>query len=330
MRAFEYASPTTKEQVVNLLGSQWGEAEVLAGGTDLLALMKDDIVHPKRLVNIKDVKELRGITYSPGQGLRVGALATIQELLDNRVVARSYRALAQAAEGITSPQIRNMGTVAGDLCQRPRCWYYRAGFGLLARDEKGESLITKGDNRYHAILGNAGPAYYVNPSSLAPALIAMNARVQVYGPQGSREIPVARFYTTPQAEGEREYDLKPNEIVTSVIVPSLAGMKNATYEVRQREALDWPLATASVAVKMIGNKVETARIVMGHVAPIPWRSTEAEQYLVGKSISEETAQGAGNVAVLQAKSLGRNGYKAQLARTSVKRALLDAARGGGR
>ena len=330
MRAFEYASPATKEQVVGLLGSQWGEAEVLAGGTDLLALMKDDVVKPKRLVNIKEVKELRGITYSPGQGLRIGALATIQDLLDNAVVARSYRALAQAAEGITSPQIRNMGTVAGDLCQRPRCWFYRAGFGLLARDEKGESLVKNGDNRYHAILGNAGPAYYVNPSSLAPALIAMGARVQVYGPQGAREIPLARFYTTPGAEGEREYDLKPNEIVTAVAVSSLAGMKNATYEVRQREALDWPLATASVVVKMSGDKVETARVVMGHVAPVPWRSAEAEQYLIGKSITEEVAQGAGNVAVSQAKSLGRNGYKVQLARTSVKRALLDVARGGAR
>jgi xanthine dehydrogenase YagS FAD-binding subunit len=330
MRAFEYASPATKEQVVGLLGSQWGEAEVLAGGTDLLALMKDDVVQPKRLVNIKEVKELRGITYSPGQGLRIGALATIQDLLDNAVIARSYRALAQAAEGITSPQIRNMGTVAGDLCQRPRCWFYRAGFGLLATDAKGESLVPKGDNRYHAILGNAGPAYYVNPSSLAPALVAMGARVQVYGPQGAREIPIARFYTTPRAEGEREYDLKPNEIVTAIAVPSLAGMKNSTYEVRQREALDWPLATASVVVKMSGGKVETARVVMGHVAPVPWRSTEAEQYLIGKSIDEEVAQGAGNVAVLQAKSLGRNGYKVQLARTSVKRALLDVARGGAR
>lgn len=330
MRAFEYASPATKEQVVGLLGSQWGEAEVLAGGTDLLALMKDDVVQPKRLVNIKEVKELRGITYSSGQGLRIGALATIQDLLDNPVIALSYRALAQAAEGITSPQIRNMGTVAGDLCQRPRCWFYRAGFGLLARDEKGESLVKNGDNRYHAILGNAGPAYYVNPSSLAPALIAMGARVQVYGPQGAREIPLARFYTTPQAEGEREYDLKPNEIVTAIAVPSVAGMNNSTYEVRQREALDWPLATASVVVKMRGGKVDTARVVMGHVAPVPWRSTEAEQYLIGKSINEEVAQGAGNVAVLQAKNLGRNGYKIQLARTSVKRALLAAARGGAR
>ncbi|HYP26067.1 MAG TPA: FAD binding domain-containing protein [Blastocatellia bacterium] len=330
MRAFEYASPTTKEQVVSLLGSQWGEAEVLAGGTDLLALMKDDIVHPKRLVNLKEVRELRGITYSPGQGLRIGALATIQDLLDSAVVARSYRALAQAAEGITSPQIRNMGTVAGDLCQRPRCWYYRAGFGLFAKDEKGESLVKNGDNRYHAILGNSGPAYYVNPSSLAPALVAMGARVHVYGPQGAREIPAGRFYLTPSAEGEREYDLKPNEIVTAISVPPLGGMKNSTYEVRQREALDWPLAAASVVLRMSGNTVESARVVMGHVAPVPWRSTEAEQFLVGKSINEEVAQGAGNVAVLQAKSLSRNAYKVQLARTSVKRALLDAARGGGR
>src|SRR5205085_7059924 len=159
MRAFEYASATTKEQAVGLLGASWDDAAVLAGGTDLISLMKDDVVRPKRLVNIKEVKELHGIRTRSDKMLAIGALTTVQELIDD-AQARGYRALAQSAEGITSPQIRSMGTVGGDLCQRPRCWYYRAGYGLFAKDG-GESLVPAGDNRYHAILGNGGPAYFV-------------------------------------------------------------------------------------------------------------------------------------------------------------------------
>lgn len=327
MRGFEYANPTTKEQAVALLGGSWSDAEVLAGGTDLLSLMKDDVVHPKRLVNIKDIAELRGIKPSKA-GLRIGATVTIQELLDNAQIARDYPALVDAAEGITSPQIRSVGTVGGDLCQRPRCWYYRAGFGLLAKDTSGEPLVPSGDNRYHAILGNTGPAYFVNPSSLAPALIAYGATVRIHGPKGSRDVAVEKFFVAPQSDSAREYDLKPGEIVTEIVVPSAGGAKSATYEVRQKEALDWPLAAVSVALKMSGGKVTSARVVLGHVAPTPWRSTAAEAALTGKAVNEEIAKAAGEAAVSGAKSLGRNAYKIQLARVAVKRAILAAARGG--
>lgn len=332
MRAFEYANPTTKEQAVGLLGSSWSDAEVLAGGTDLLSLMKDDIVHPKRLVNIKDIAELGGIKSSK-TSLRIGATVTIQELIDNPQVAREYPALVHAAEGISSPQIRSRGTVGGEITQRPRCWYYRAGFGLLARapaSEGGESLVLQGDNRYHAILGNGGPALFVNPSSLAPALIAYGAKIRIYGSKGSREVAAEKFFIAPQNDNEREYDLKPGEIVTEIVVPSATGVKSATYEVRQKEALDWPLAAATVALKMSGGKVSSASVVMGHVAPIPWRATAAEQALAGKTIDEQVAQAAAEAAVAGAKSLGRNAYKIQLARVAVKRAILEAARGGAR
>jgi xanthine dehydrogenase YagS FAD-binding subunit len=328
MRAFEYASPTTLKQAVGLLSTSWGDSEVLAGGTDLLALMKDDVVAPKRLINIKDIKELRGITLGPKTGLRIGALATIQELLDNPAIHRQYPALAQAAAGISSPQIRAMGTVGGDLCQRPRCWYYRAGFGLLAKDEKGEPLIPTGDNRYHAIFGNGGPAYFVNPSSLAPALIAYGAKLQIQGPGGPRETPAEKFFLTPQSDGAREYDLKSNEVVVEIMIPPAVGVHGATYEVRQKEALDWPLAAASVTLKMAGDKVQAARVVLGHVAPVPWPSPEAEQALAGKTVTEETAGAAAGSAVEKAKALSHNGYKIQLARVAVKRAIMHAAHGG--
>ena len=329
MRAFEYASPATKDQAVRLLGNAWDDAAPLAGGTDLLALMKDDVYSPKRLVNIKELKELRGIVVGPRQ-LRIGALTTIQELADHPQVRQRFPAIAHAAEEIAGPQIRNMGTIGGNLCQRPRCWYYRTGFGLLAKDDTGASLVPSGDNRYHAILGNAGPAYFVSPSSLAPVLIALGGTVRLYGPNGKREIPLEQFFRTPQSESEREHDLKPNEIVTDIMVPTQAGVKTAFYEIRQKEAMDWPLALAAVALRIEGGKVGSARVLMGHVAPVPWRSEEAEQALMGKAITEEVAQSAAEAAVAKATSLGRNRYKIQLARVAVKRAILQAVRGGGR
>ncbi|MFP5263307.1 MAG: FAD binding domain-containing protein [Blastocatellia bacterium] len=329
MRAFEYASPATKEQAVRLLGDSWRDA-VLAGGTDLLSMMKDEIVAPKRLVNIKDIPELRGIKFNAKAGLRIGALVTIQELADSPEVRQRYSVISKTANEIAGPQIRNMATVGGNLCQRPRCWYYRAGFGLLAKDERGEPLVPSGDNRYHAILGNSGPAYFVSPSTLAPLFIALGALVRLHGPKGNREVAAEKFFRIPQSETEREHDLMPNEIVTEVIVPPLAGARCATYEVRQKDAMDWPLALASVALNMSGNKVGSARVIMGHVAPVPWRSPEAEAALVGKAITEESAKAAGDAAVANAKSLGQNGYKIQLARVAVKRAILEAAQGGAR
>jgi len=330
MRAFEYASPTTKEQAVSLLSTRWGDSEVLAGGTDLLSLMKDEVVTPKRLVNIKGVQELRGITLNAGTGLRLGALVTLQEVADHAELRRQYPAIAAAVDGVTSPQIRSMGTVGGDLCQRPRCWYYRSRLGLLAQDGGGKSLVVGGDNRYHAILGNSGPAYFVNPSSLAPALIVLGATFKIFGPNGGREVAAEKFFLSPRSNSDREYDLKPNEIVTEIRVPSAGGARSATYEVRQREALDWPLAAASVSLKMTGGKIQSARVALGHVAPVPWPSPEAEAALSGKAATEAVAQAAGDAAVSKAKGLSGNGYKIQLARVAVKRAILEAAGGGAR
>ena len=229
----------------------------------------------------------------------------------------------QAAEGVRSPQIRSTGTVGGDLCQRPRCWYYRAGFGLLAV-YKGKPLVPDGDNRYHAILGNSGPAYFVSPSSLAPILIALDAKVKLHGPQGARELTVKDFFVTPKSEGETEHALQPGEIVTEILVPNPGDVKMAIYEVRQKEALDWPLAAAAVVLKLDGGKVQSARVVLGHVAPVPWPSPEAEESLKGKSLNEDVAWEAGKSALGKATPLSRNAYKVQLARVAVKRALLRA------
>ena len=324
MNKFEYASPTTKEQAVAMLGKAWGETEILAGGTDLLSLMKDFVATPQRIVNIKGIKELSSLQILRDGSARIGALVTIDQLLE--ATRKSHPALSQAAAGIASPQIRNMGTVAGDLCQRPRCWYYRAGFGLLARNDAGQALVPSGDNRYHAILGNKGPALFVNPSSLAPALIALAAKVQIFGPDGAREVEVEKFFVAPQSSADREYALKSNELVTGISIPKSTGLLSATYEVRQREVLDWPLAAASVAIKLdAAKKVTSARIALGHVAPTPWVATEAASTLIGKTISEESAVAAGKLATAGAQPLSHNAYKVQLTQVAVKRALLVAA-----
>src|SRR5947209_11862844 len=217
MQSFEYANPTSVQEAVALLGAQWGQADVLAGGTDLLSLMKEHLHTPKRVVNIKNIKELEGI-HKTADGIRIGALVTMDELAKNADVKAAAKSLSDAAAAIPSPQIRHMGTVGGDVCQRPRCWYYRQGFGLLAMKD-GKSLVPDGANQYHAIFGS-GPAYFVSPSSLGPALVALNAKVKLVSAKGPREVPVASFFLAPANETARETALRADEILTEIIIPT--------------------------------------------------------------------------------------------------------------
>jgi xanthine dehydrogenase YagS FAD-binding subunit len=326
MRAFEYVSPASKEQVASLLGKN---AAILAGGTDLLALMKDDVVAPQRLVNIKQLSSLRGISYQAGNGLRIGALTTIAELAEAKNELTMYPALLEAANEAASPQIRNLATIGGNMCQRPRCWYFRNGMGLMPTAPDGKSMVVEGDNRYAAILGNFGPAYFVSPSTLAPVLIAYGAKIRLYSANGSgsgvRELPLESFFVIPRLENELEHDLKPGEMVIEIVVPPPArSLRAATYEVRQRAAFDWPLVQACVALEMDGNTVKSARVVLGQVAPIPWRSLGSEQALVGNQVTPETAMEAAKAAVARARPLSHNKYKITLAKVAVKRAILNA------
>ena len=321
MQNFEYANPTTLKDAAAMLSA---DSAVLAGGTDLISSMKDYLASPKRVVNIKGIKELGGISKT-ATGLRIGATVTLDEIAGNALVKAEYPSLSAAAIGISSPQIRNMGTAGGDLCQRPKCWYFRQGYGLLGVDQSGKALVPNGENRYHAIFGG-GPAYFVSPSSFGPALLALGAKVKLFSAQyGARVIGIEEFFVTPKNNITRETAVMPNELLTEILIPSAKGAKNATYEIRQKEALDWPLATASVVLTMKGTTVQSAAIVMGHVAPTPWRSAAAESAIAGKSITAASAEAAGAAAVADAKPLSQNGYKVQLAKVAVKRALLAAA-----
>jgi len=322
MQSFAYANPATLQEAVALLSARWGDSDVLAGGTDLLSLMKEHLHTPKRVVNIKNLKDLEGISKTAA-ALRIGALVTMDELAKNVDVKAAAKSLADAAAAIPSPQIRHMGTVGGDLCQRPRCWYYRQGFGLLAIKD-GKSLVPAGANQFHAIFGG-GPAYFVSASSLGPALIALGAKIKLVSAKGPREVAASAFFVVPQNDTAREIALRPDEILTEIVIPTGA-VRSATYEVRQKDALDWPLATASVALTMRGNVVASAKIVMGHVAAKPWDSAEAAKAISGKAITAETAEAAAKAAVSTAQPLSQNAYKVALARVAVKRALLAAAK----
>ena len=330
MRAFEYVSPASKEQVATLLGEK---GAILAGGTDLLALMKDDVVSPARLVNIKQLSSLRGITYQSGNGLRIGALTTIAELAEAKIELAMYPALLEAANEAASPQIRNLATIGGNMCQRPRCWYFRNGMGLMPTAPDGKSMVVEGDNRYAAILGNFGPAYFVSPSTIAPVLIAYGAKIRLYSASGSgsgvRELALEKFFVIPKSANELEHDLKPDEMVIEIVVPPPAqNLRAATYEVRQRAAFDWPLVQACVALEMDGNTVRTASVILGQVAPIPWRSLGSEQALVGNQITPETASEAAKAAVARARPLSHNKYKIALTKVAIRRAILSAQNAG--
>jgi xanthine dehydrogenase YagS FAD-binding subunit len=323
MKSFAYAAPSTVEDAAALLGDRWGATEIYAGGTDLVTCLKQGLTSPSRVVSLRNISSLRGIK-SDSKGIRIGAMTTLAELASNSDVKKHFPALVTAAKGVGSPQLMNVGTVGGDLCQRPRCWYFRNGHGLFGKDG-GESLVTKGDNRYHAIFGNEGDAKFVSASSLGPALIALFARITIVGAHGKkREVPAAAFFQRPKTEDDRETALKPNEILAEVFVPSL-GLKNATYEIRHRNGLDWPYVSASVSLNIEKGRVSSGSVVLGHVAPVPWDSADASIALRRVSVNESVATKVGQQAVLVARPLSGNAYKIQLVKTAVKRAVLAAA-----
>ncbi|GAC1344203.1 MAG: xanthine dehydrogenase family protein subunit M [Isosphaeraceae bacterium] len=318
MKAFEYVGPSTvAEAVTALAGGR--SAEALSGGTDLLCRLKDYVGSADRVVYLNDIKDLAGISSKEDE-LIIGAGTRLSKVLDSKEIKEKYPALHQATLEVGTPQIRNMATVGGNLLQRPRCWYFRNGFGILGLKD-GKSLIREGDNRYHSIFMTDGNALFVNPSSLAVPLIALGAHAKIQGPHGERTVPVEQLYRVPKTNEERENTLAHSEVLLSIHVPAPKG-KNGSYEVRQKQAHDWPLVMAAVNLVMDGETVSDARVVIYGVAPVPWRSESAEQAIKGKKVSHETATAVGTAAISGAKPLSMNAYKVGLVSTAVKRALL--------
>ena len=322
MKAFAYVNAADEKEAIAALGSERGRFLPLAGGMDLIALMKDHIVEPERVVNVKGLD--RTIRKTPDGGLMIGAAVTLAELASHADAATRYPALVQAAAEVGTPQIRNAGTVGGNLNQRPRCWYFRNEEFHCLKKGGARCFAVEGENQYHAIFGG-GPCHIVHPSSLAVPAIALNATFKVSGPAGERDVPAADYFQLPDRNLYGETVLAPNELLTHVMLPPPGAARSATYEVRFKQSHDWPLAMASVALAMKGQTVAGARIVLGAVAPVPWRSEAAETSLAGTVVSEQTASAAAEAAVTGARPMTQNGYKVQIARTAVKRAILKAA-----
>jgi xanthine dehydrogenase YagS FAD-binding subunit len=325
MRAFEYVKPATVADAVRELGRSWADAKILAGGIDLLGELKEGIIAPQRIVNIKGISGLRYIRFSEKEGLRLGALVTLEEIETHQVIRQRYTALAEAAHSVGTPQIRNVGTIGGNLCQRPRCWYYRDEHTKCLKKGGPMCFAYNGENKYHAILGG-GPCYIVHPSDCAPALIAFRASVTVVSPRGQRTVPLEEFFVLPSRRLDHETILEPDEIVTEIQVPAPAPNTRSTYlKFKERDSHDFAIVGAAVVMRLRGKVCEDVRIVLSGVAPIPWRSPEAEAVLKGKAITPELAEQAGKAAVAKAQPLSQNAYKVPLTQAIVKQAILRVA-----
>jgi xanthine dehydrogenase YagS FAD-binding subunit len=327
MKAFENVDVKSVKEAVGLLRKFAGEkknAAVVGGGSEYLQLMKVRVATPDYIVNLKTIPGLSYIKEDAG-GFRIGALTTLSELEEHKGVQEKLLFLSQAAGEAASPQIRNAGTVAGNLCQRPFCWYFRSASHVCLRKGGEICYSVSGDNRYHAILGG-GPSYIVHPSDLAPALVALDARIKLAGPAGEKTIPLEKFFVTPQVNARRENILGPADIVTEIQVPHpKAGSKGFYYKARERQAWDHAIVSVAAVVQSAGGAVREARVVLGGVAPIPWRVPKAEEFLRGKTIDDGAAQKAAEIALDGARPMKDNVYKIDLAKNLVRRALVASA-----
>jgi xanthine dehydrogenase YagS FAD-binding subunit len=328
MKNFTYYRPTTLEQVIPLLDQEWGKTELLAGGTDLLDLQKEYIAQPENVISLGGLGgAFNKITIArDGGSAEIGAGVKLAEVA--ATLQKRFPALATAAGMVGGPQIRNMGTLGGNLCQRNRCWYFRDEHAKCLLKGGKTCFAKDGENRYHAVFGTNGPCVIVHPSTLAPALIALGATASFMGPKGETgNIPVAKLFQAPATEKDREHVLRPTQFLVSVSVPGQLGVNaaNASYEVRHKQSYDWPLVQAAVSFTPKDGKATSVKIVLGHVAPTPYVAEKAAQTLEGKAITEGTVTEAVEAAAQGAKPLSQNAYKVKLIAVAVKRALLTAA-----
>lgn len=319
MRPFEHVNAPDIQTAITLLSE--ASTEAIAGGTDLLGELKERIKNPKRLVNLKTIPKLSEIRYDPKAGLKIGALATLSEIERRPVIREKFSVLAQAASSVATLQLRNMGTVGGNLCQKPRCWYYRNALFPCWLKGGEKCFAEDGENKYHAIF-RANRCHAVHPSDLAPALIALGATVRVVAADLDGEISLEELYTKPTASRRQMTILGPDELIVEVRVPRPKDGSGGVY-LKVMERQSWAFALVSVAAQLSceGERIADARLVLGGVAAIPWRAKDSERILTGQRFSEELAERAAEAAVAGAQPLRDNEYKVSLAKALVKRAL---------
>jgi xanthine dehydrogenase YagS FAD-binding subunit len=325
MRSFTHINAHTIEEAHSLLGKYKGKVVINAGGTDLLGVLKDEILpdYPEVVINIKTIAGLDSITENDG-GLTIGSLAKLADIANSRFIKERYPVLVEAAHSVAIPQIRNAATIGGNLCQDVRCWYYRyprhiGGPIQCLRKGSGPCLAVRGDNRYHAIM-EGKRCFAVCPSDTAVALAALDACIHVASPEGERRIAITEFFS-PLGNA-----LKPGDIVKDIEVPAFTGPTNQRYlKFTLRKPVDFAIVSVASVVTVENGICTDARIALGALAPGPVRARAAEELLKGKQINETVAAEAAQIAMAGAKPLSMNGYKIEIAKTLIKRTLL----GGG-
>jgi xanthine dehydrogenase YagS FAD-binding subunit len=320
MNRFEVAKPNTLAQAKDLVQEKaWSIYK--AGGIDVIDHLKEHLEEPPRIVDLKSIPGLSEIKVEADGSLRIGTLVKLADLAADERIKKTHTALAMAAGETASPQVRNVATLGGSVLQRPRCWYYRLEEYKCLKKGGEVCYAVGGENRYHVIFGG-GPSYAVHPSNTAVALVALGASFVLDGPKGARTVLASEFFQLPSKRSEVENTLDLAEILTEIRVPAAPG-RSIYADIRERQAFDWPLVSIAASVRIEGGLVKDARVVLGAVAPVPWRSSRAEAALMGKPMSEATLQDASRAATVGAAPLSDNGYKVGLVQTLVRRTLAQ-------
>jgi xanthine dehydrogenase YagS FAD-binding subunit len=323
MKNFEYAVPESIDKAIDYLDSS--KTVLKGGGIDLLDLMKEDLIEPGRIVTLQDLEELRFIKEDTNGSLLIGPSQTLTEISENSLINKSYKSLAQAAGAVASVQIRNVATIGGNLCQRPRCWYFRSSDFNCSRKGGNTCFALDGENQYHAIFNNSDGCAIVHPSATAVALMALNAKLILSDGKKEKEVPIEEFFVSPAINIEKENILTNSEMIISVVIPvEMKDYLNYYIKQKEKQSFDWPLADVAVALKMEGDRCQDARIVLGSAAPVPFRSTPAEKTLMNNTITKETAIKAADAALADAEPLALNAYKIPLFKTVIYRTICKA------
>ena len=315
---FNYVRPSSLREALEH-GASDG-AVLHAGGTDVLGCLRDGVYSTQKVVAIGQLDELRGVETTRDGGLRIGALTTLAEIAAHPVIGERYAALAQGAAAAASPQLRNQGTIGGNLCQRPRCWYFRGEFHCLRKGGE-KCFAVAGENQYHCIFGG-DRCYIVHPSDTAPTLVALGASFRLVSRRGDRTVPAESFFVPPADDVRRETVIEPGELLSEVLLPPPGANLSSTYrKVRARGAWDFALAGLAAVLEVTDGRVSNARLVLSGVAPIPWRVTDAERALTGSSLNSETISRVAAACVANARPMLYNGYKVDLVRGVVQETL---------
>lgn len=320
MKRFEYIQPEKLSEASLALGKNWEEALPYAGGTDLYGMLKHELVQPDKIVNLKKLPGMDKIEYSQKSGLKIGALVKINQLVKQDVIQEKYPVLHQAAAEVASPQLRNVGTIGGNLCQRPRCWYFRSEFQCL-RKSGDICYAVDGENKYHCIIGG-GPCFIVHPSDTAVALLALDAQLTVENSKTSKTFPMKDFFVLPEKNILRENILNSGDIITSVIVPSLPKNTSSAYiKVKERGAWDFAIVSIAAVIQNSGTMIQSGKIAFGGVAPIPWLDEKLSSRLKNLPVSKQNLRLLQDDVLTDADPLAQNSYKHTLAKNLTTRIL---------